>query len=166
MCVCVVLICNDTILLHFPLGHCLTPKKEGPCRGSFPRWHYNAASSKCEQFFFGGCKENSNNYLSEQECLNACKNTKGNANLIVLWQCCNIGLKEHYWNKGNKSLFMCVVPNQYAAFFPSMEHLKRILKNLHLVIYYTMTVNRPVNCHTIRKASLNSPYYFSTLLKI
>ncbi|ROL45126.1 Kunitz-type protease inhibitor 1 [Anabarilius grahami] len=56
--------------------HCLTPKKEGPCRGSFPRWHYNAASSKCERFFFGGCKENSNNYLSEQECLNACKNTK------------------------------------------------------------------------------------------
>ncbi|XP_048062935.1 kunitz-type protease inhibitor 1b [Megalobrama amblycephala] len=59
--------------------HCLIPKKEGPCRGSFPRWHYNAASSKCERFFFGGCKENSNNYLSEQECLNACKNTKVNS---------------------------------------------------------------------------------------
>ncbi|XP_043076113.1 kunitz-type protease inhibitor 1b [Puntigrus tetrazona] len=55
--------------------HCLVPKKVGPCRGAFPRWHYNAASSKCEQFFFGGCKENQNNYLSEQECLNACKNT-------------------------------------------------------------------------------------------
>ncbi|XP_016318283.1 kunitz-type protease inhibitor 1b [Sinocyclocheilus anshuiensis] len=55
--------------------HCLAPKKVGPCRGSFPRWHYNAASSKCEKFIFGGCKENNNNYLSEQECLNACKNT-------------------------------------------------------------------------------------------
>ncbi|KAK2883740.1 hypothetical protein QQF64_016536 [Cirrhinus molitorella] len=55
--------------------YCLVPKKVGPCRGSFPRWHYNVASSKCEQFFFGGCKENNNNYLSEQECLNACKNT-------------------------------------------------------------------------------------------
>lgn len=100
----VVIMCHDSILFHFPLGHCLTPKKEGPCRGSFPRWHYNAASSKCERFFFGGCKENSNNYLSEQECLNACNNTKGNADLIVLWQCCYIGLKEHYSNKGNKSL--------------------------------------------------------------
>ncbi|XP_051951910.1 kunitz-type protease inhibitor 1b [Xyrauchen texanus] len=55
--------------------HCLVPKKVGPCRGSFPRWHYNAASSKCEAFIFGGCKENNNNYLSEEECTNACKNT-------------------------------------------------------------------------------------------
>ncbi|XP_039523070.1 kunitz-type protease inhibitor 1-like [Pimephales promelas] len=54
--------------------NCLTPKKAGPCKGAFPRWHYNAASSKCENFDFGGCKDNNNNYLSEQECLNACKN--------------------------------------------------------------------------------------------
>lgn len=52
--------------------HCLVPKKAGPCRGSFPRWHYNAASEKCEEFFFGGCKENRNNYLSREECMNAC----------------------------------------------------------------------------------------------
>ncbi|KAK7133505.1 hypothetical protein R3I94_015400 [Phoxinus phoxinus] len=54
--------------------NCLTPKKAGPCKGAFPRWHYNAASSKCEQFVFGGCKDNNNNYLSEAECVNACKN--------------------------------------------------------------------------------------------
>ncbi|XDV41649.1 hypothetical protein PO909_010470, partial [Leuciscus waleckii] len=70
--------------------NCLTPKKVGPCKGAFPRWHYNGASSKCEQFVFGGCKANNNNYLSEEECLNACKNIKGNAHLIVLWQCCTI----------------------------------------------------------------------------
>ncbi|KAI4875153.1 hypothetical protein NFI96_013021 [Prochilodus magdalenae] len=52
--------------------HCLVPKKAGPCRGSFPRWHYNAASEKCEEFTFGGCKENRNNYLSKEECLTAC----------------------------------------------------------------------------------------------
>ncbi|KAL6478041.1 hypothetical protein MHYP_G00138760 [Metynnis hypsauchen] len=52
--------------------HCLVPKKAGPCRGSFPRWHYNAASEKCEEFTFGGCRENRNNYLSKAECLNAC----------------------------------------------------------------------------------------------
>uniref|UniRef100_A0A8C2L3W6 Kunitz-type protease inhibitor 1-like n=1 Tax=Cyprinus carpio TaxID=7962 RepID=A0A8C2L3W6_CYPCA len=70
--------------------HCLAPKKVGPCRGSFPRWHFNAASRKCEQFNFGGCKENNNNYLSEQECLNACQNTTGNAHLIVLRQWCTV----------------------------------------------------------------------------
>ncbi|KAL0969189.1 hypothetical protein UPYG_G00223660 [Umbra pygmaea] len=52
--------------------HCLVPKKAGPCRGSFPRWHYNAASERCEEFVFGGCKENLNNYLSELDCINAC----------------------------------------------------------------------------------------------
>ncbi|XP_067310988.1 kunitz-type protease inhibitor 1a isoform X2 [Pseudorasbora parva] len=54
------------------LHHCLVPKKEGPCRGSFPRWHYNAVSEKCEEFKFGGCKPNRNNYLALNECQNAC----------------------------------------------------------------------------------------------
>ncbi|KAI3367842.1 hypothetical protein L3Q82_026664 [Scortum barcoo] len=52
--------------------HCMAPMKIGPCRGAFPRWHYNAASEKCEQFMFGGCRENLNNYLSMVECTNAC----------------------------------------------------------------------------------------------
>ncbi|XP_026860990.2 kunitz-type protease inhibitor 1-like [Electrophorus electricus] len=56
---------------------CLTPKKDGPCRGSFSRWHYNAASNRCEEFTFGGCKANKNNYLSHQECSDACNGTSG-----------------------------------------------------------------------------------------
>nr|XP_046267916.1 kunitz-type protease inhibitor 1a [Scatophagus argus] len=52
--------------------HCMAPKKIGPCRGSFPRWHYNAASKNCEEFMFGGCRENLNNYLSKDECTSAC----------------------------------------------------------------------------------------------
>lgn len=54
--------------------HCLVPKKVGPCRGSFPRWHYNALTEKCEKFTFGGCHPNRNNYLSEEECKQACDN--------------------------------------------------------------------------------------------
>ncbi|XP_062857574.1 kunitz-type protease inhibitor 1b [Trichomycterus rosablanca] len=54
--------------------HCLTPMKMGPCRGSFPRWYFNAASGVCMKFIFGGCKPNSNNYLSQQECVDACNN--------------------------------------------------------------------------------------------
>lgn len=56
--------------------HCMAPKKVGPCRGSFPRWHYNAASKKCEEFMFGGCRENLNNYLSKDECANACSGSE------------------------------------------------------------------------------------------
>ncbi|XP_041827814.1 kunitz-type protease inhibitor 1a [Melanotaenia boesemani] len=56
--------------------HCMVPVKPGPCRGSYPRWHYNAASGKCEKFSYGGCKPNLNNYLSEEECTNACDGTE------------------------------------------------------------------------------------------
>ncbi|NXY88702.1 SPIT1 inhibitor, partial [Alcedo cyanopectus] len=57
--------------------YCLTPKKVGWCRGSFPRWFYNPSLQQCEEFTFGGCKPNKNNYLREEECKLACKNVRG-----------------------------------------------------------------------------------------
>ncbi|XP_061854715.1 kunitz-type protease inhibitor 1 isoform X2 [Colius striatus] len=57
--------------------HCLSPKKVGWCRGSFPRWFYNPSLQQCEEFIFGGCKPNKNNYLREEECKLACKNVRG-----------------------------------------------------------------------------------------
>ncbi|NXW42440.1 SPIT1 inhibitor, partial [Nyctiprogne leucopyga] len=56
--------------------HCLTPKKVGWCRGSFPRWFYNPSLQQCEEFIFGGCKPNKNNYLREEECKLACRNVR------------------------------------------------------------------------------------------
>ncbi|KAM8846938.1 kunitz-type protease inhibitor 1-like isoform 1-T1 [Synchiropus picturatus] len=58
--------------------YCLAPVKVGPCRAAFTRWHYDAARGACEQFVFGGCKQNHNNYLSEKECLLACSGVTGN----------------------------------------------------------------------------------------
>ncbi|XP_071323481.1 kunitz-type protease inhibitor 1-like [Trachinotus anak] len=52
---------------------CLAPVKVGPCRAAFPRWHYDPTTGECEQFVFGGCKPNHNNYLSREECLTACR---------------------------------------------------------------------------------------------
>ncbi|XP_019122208.1 kunitz-type protease inhibitor 1-like [Larimichthys crocea] len=52
--------------------YCGAPVKVGPCRAAFPRWRYNAATSSCEHFLFGGCKPNNNNFLSEDECVSAC----------------------------------------------------------------------------------------------
>ncbi|XP_028252654.1 kunitz-type protease inhibitor 1-like [Parambassis ranga] len=53
--------------------YCLAPLKVGPCRAAFPRWRYNATSGSCESFVFGGCKPNNNNFLSNEECLSACR---------------------------------------------------------------------------------------------
>ncbi|MEE6512241.1 hypothetical protein FKM82_019161, partial [Ascaphus truei] len=54
--------------------HCMAPKKVGRCRGSFRRWHFSADTSDCEEFTFGGCKANKNNYIRQEDCLQACSN--------------------------------------------------------------------------------------------
>ncbi|NXL60176.1 SPIT1 inhibitor, partial [Chordeiles acutipennis] len=78
--------------------HCLTPKKVGWCRGSFPRWFYNPSLQQCEEFIFGGCKPNKNNYLREEECKLACRNVRGESASKIsllfliglgLWPVCN-----------------------------------------------------------------------------
>ncbi|XP_033001352.1 kunitz-type protease inhibitor 1 isoform X2 [Lacerta agilis] len=57
--------------------HCLAPYKVGRCRASFPRWYYNPETQQCQEFTFGGCKPNKNNYIREEECKLACKNVQG-----------------------------------------------------------------------------------------
>nr|CAD7194789.1 unnamed protein product [Timema douglasi] len=50
-----------------------TAKQEiGPCRGYFQRWFYNAQKGMCVPFGYGGCRGNSNNFLTEKECQDTC----------------------------------------------------------------------------------------------
>ncbi|KAJ7303860.1 hypothetical protein JRQ81_011368 [Phrynocephalus forsythii] len=51
---------------------CQLPKVVGRCRAAFQRWWYNATSQTCQRFIFGGCRGNLNNFLSEQDCHQAC----------------------------------------------------------------------------------------------
>uniref|UniRef100_A0A8D2L436 Serine peptidase inhibitor, Kunitz type 2 n=1 Tax=Varanus komodoensis TaxID=61221 RepID=A0A8D2L436_VARKO len=38
----------------------------------FPRWWFNASSQECQQFIFGGCKGNANNFLTPEDCRQKC----------------------------------------------------------------------------------------------
>jgi len=49
---------------------CDLPKDRGPCSGSFPKYHYNGSS--CEQFEYGGCEGNANNFGNLEECHQTC----------------------------------------------------------------------------------------------
>lgn len=59
-------------LLQSRLDICSMPQETGPCRGSFPRYSYNAASGQCDVFIYGGCRGNRNNFISEKQCLDMC----------------------------------------------------------------------------------------------
>lgn len=51
---------------------CLDPLDKGKCSASFPRYYYNAATKKCEEFTYSGCGGSSNNFVSRQSCLDVC----------------------------------------------------------------------------------------------
>ncbi|KAL4435647.1 hypothetical protein ABPG77_002610 [Micractinium sp. CCAP 211/92] len=43
------------------------------CMAYIPRFFYNSTSGKCEQFIYGGCGGNKNNFESVNDCQLACK---------------------------------------------------------------------------------------------
>ncbi|XP_047645804.1 kunitz-type protease inhibitor 2 [Phacochoerus africanus] len=51
---------------------CQVPKVVGRCRASIPRWWYNVTGGSCQQFVYGGCEGNDNNYMTKEECLAKC----------------------------------------------------------------------------------------------
>ncbi|XP_070600485.1 eppin-like [Erythrolamprus reginae] len=55
---------------------CQLPSVCGICKAMFLRFFYNVSTDKCEQFIYGGCGGNMNNFESMQECLRTCRVTK------------------------------------------------------------------------------------------
>ncbi|XP_014651662.1 PREDICTED: kunitz-type protease inhibitor 2 isoform X1 [Ceratotherium simum simum] len=51
---------------------CRVSKIVGTCRASIPRWWYNVTDRSCQQFVYGGCEGNDNNYLTKEDCLGRC----------------------------------------------------------------------------------------------
>ena len=52
---------------------CAQPSETGMCRAAFQRFFFNAASGACEEFIYGGCQGNTNNFLSQEACEDACQ---------------------------------------------------------------------------------------------
>ncbi len=51
---------------------CQLPKEPGNCLAAIPRWWFNAQTGKCEQFTYGGCGGNANNFESMEQCVGSC----------------------------------------------------------------------------------------------
>ncbi|CDW58606.1 Serine protease inhibitor 2 [Trichuris trichiura] len=50
---------------------CKQPMDAGPCMAAVDRWYYNQETKDCQQFTYGGCQGNENNF-SKQECEEKC----------------------------------------------------------------------------------------------
>lgn len=44
----------------------------GPCQGYNNRWYFDARKQMCVPFIYGGCRGNRNNFLTAEECNEAC----------------------------------------------------------------------------------------------
>eukprot|EP00051_Salpingoeca_urceolata_P017573 m.241086 g.241086 ORF g.241086 m.241086 type:complete len:2387 (+) comp18994_c0_seq2:73-7233(+) len=51
---------------------CALPLVVGPCDAAIPRWHYNAETDRCEEFVYGGCGGNENNFATLEACEQRC----------------------------------------------------------------------------------------------
>ncbi|EZA46407.1 Papilin [Ooceraea biroi] len=60
------------ILAEITRDSCDQPKEQGPCAGNFTRWYFNKEAQTCEQFIYGGCKANDNNFPTEIACHQQC----------------------------------------------------------------------------------------------
>ncbi|KAK7092413.1 hypothetical protein V1264_008158 [Littorina saxatilis] len=45
---------------------------QGMCKARLPRWFFNQTKYDCEEFFYGGCGGNLNNYKTKFECQIGC----------------------------------------------------------------------------------------------
>ncbi|XP_019352082.1 papilin isoform X12 [Alligator mississippiensis] len=52
---------------------CLLPSAHGPCVDWTVRWYFITVVGKCNRFWYGGCHGNQNNFVSEEECMTACR---------------------------------------------------------------------------------------------
>lgn len=50
---------------------CRQPVQRGMCLAYMPRYHFNK-NGECEQFIYGGCGGNDNNFATMQECQRRC----------------------------------------------------------------------------------------------
>uniref|UniRef100_A0A0G4GIS1 BPTI/Kunitz inhibitor domain-containing protein n=1 Tax=Chromera velia CCMP2878 TaxID=1169474 RepID=A0A0G4GIS1_9ALVE len=52
---------------------CKLPPDVGPCEAMITRWFFDPSSNSCQEFIFGGCEGNGNNFATEAECEAACQ---------------------------------------------------------------------------------------------
>lgn len=48
----------------------------GSCRGVYKRFFYDPSRQSCQEFEYGGCRGNQNNFLTSEICMNSCSSVR------------------------------------------------------------------------------------------
>lgn len=78
----------------------MEPKVPGRCRAYIPRFFYNATVKECQQFIWGGCSANGNNFNTHEECLSTCPPADCFENLKI--GPCRAAFPRYYFDKNTK----------------------------------------------------------------
>lgn len=67
--------CPGNLIVVKPSAKEICSLKEvvGKCRAAHSRWYFNKETKKCENFIYGGCGGNSNNFMTKMECEDFCQ---------------------------------------------------------------------------------------------
>merc|ERR1712154_221382 len=73
---CVLLVVAMVMCVVTAEPKCNLPMKIGPCKAFKTRWYYNKINNNrgfCEEFQYGGCDGNGNNFKTKALCEAACR---------------------------------------------------------------------------------------------
>ncbi len=51
---------------------CTAPPKVGSCKARYKRFYFDPETEDCKEFVYGGCDGNGNNYVTIENCQDAC----------------------------------------------------------------------------------------------
>ncbi|XP_076360449.1 actinia tenebrosa protease inhibitors-like [Tachypleus tridentatus] len=69
-------ICKASVKTLGQSNDCHLEPETGPCKAYIPRFYFDKETGTCEQFIYGGCDGNANNFKSTDECHAICKGSR------------------------------------------------------------------------------------------
>ncbi|GBP58336.1 Papilin [Eumeta japonica] len=63
---------EDRVWEKIKQEECTLPASVGDCANYQERWYYDTSNKRCQQFYWGGCGGNANNFASENNCTRRC----------------------------------------------------------------------------------------------
>lgn len=77
---------------------CSFEKDNGPCKQGMTKWFFNFRKQECQEFAYGGCQGNANNFDTKKDCEKICDNGKDVCSFPKNGGSCDKALTNWYFN--------------------------------------------------------------------